>query len=155
MANELGNWNANVFPIQGRKCLIIMNDISFYCLLFLDVLKKDLIDFNELFGNRLTEQLDYDGIVLSGKCREAIMNNIECRFLPTNNNRKVLGTMNEFVYEIEYNLHRNYYGQLKLVNLPKLNSILTRYLIGALSPKRSEFGRPIEEMSIMLEKFCS
>lgn len=152
---ELGNWNANIFPVQGRKCLIMMNDISYYSILFLDILKKDLLNLQHLFTKRLIEQLDYDGIALSASCRDKLMNLSDFRFLSTNNNRKVLGTMNEFAFDTEYHINDSYFGQLDLVDLAELNSRLTDNLVGALKPKANDFGRPIKEMSKLMENFCS
>jgi hypothetical protein len=35
----LGNRNANIFSFQGRKCLILMNDETYYSILFLHIIK--------------------------------------------------------------------------------------------------------------------
>ncbi len=153
--NELlGNWNANLFPLAGRKCLIAMNDLSYYCLIFLDILKKDLLNLHELFYQRLIEQLHYDQINFSVACSAQLLNYSEPKFLRTNNNRKVLGTMNDFVYQIEYLFHMDYYGKFEATNVPELNHQLTNNLVGALKPKQYDFGVPIEEMQKLLEKAC-
>ena len=151
----LGNWNANLFPLNGRKCLIVMNDVTYYCLIFLDILKKDILNFHELFYQRLIEQLDYDQVDFPVACASKLMTVCEPVFLQTNNNRKVLGTMNEFVFELEYHFHMDYYGDFNRTNLPELNHRLTDNLVGALSSKKHEFGRPIEEMKKLLEKVCA
>lgn len=151
----LGNWNANLFPMNGRKCLIVMNDVTYYCLIFLDILKKDILNFNGLFYHRLIEQLDYDQINISVECTQKLKESCEPNFLQTNNNRKVLGTMNEFVYELEYHFHMDYYGDFSQTNTPELNHRLTNNLVGALKPGQSNYGRPIEEMNALLEKVCA
>jgi hypothetical protein len=151
----LGNWNANLFPMNGRKCLIVMNDVTFYCLIFLDILKKDILNFHELFYQRLIEQLDYDQVNFSVEFAPKLMTSCEPNFLRTNNNRKVLGTMNEFVYELEYHFQMDYYGNFAQTNIVELNHRLTDNLVGALKQGQSNFGRPIEEMKELLEKACS
>ena len=151
----LGNWNANIFTMNRRKCLIVMNDTTYYCLLFLDILKKDLLNFQELFYQRLIEQFDYDGLNFPLDCSSKLLNACEPNFLGTNNNRKVLGTMNKYVYEIEYFFHLDYHGDFSLVNLPELNNRFSNDLVGALKPGKYEFGRPHEEMRKLLEKVCA
>lgn len=150
----LGNWNANLFPLNGRKCLIIMNDVSYYSLIFLDILKKDLLNFHELFYQRLIEQLDYDQVNFSIDCSPKLITACEANFLRTNNNRKALGTMNEFVYQLNYHFHTDYNGSFGHTNLPELNNRLTNNFVGALKPKQFEYGNPIEEMQKLLEKAC-
>jgi hypothetical protein len=155
-SNELlGNWNANLFTMNRRKCLIVMNDVSYYCLIFLDILKKDILNFHELFYQRLIEQLDYDGVNFPVECSSKLLNACEPNFLRTNNNRKVLGTINEFIYELEYHFHMDYYRNFDQTNVSELNHRLTDNLIGALKPKKFDYGRPIEEMQKLLEKVCA
>lgn len=150
----LGSWNANIFPVQGRKCLILMNDQTYYSLLFLDILKKDLLKFHLIFVERLIEQLSFDRVDFPVDCTPLIMDDLTPRFLSTNNNRKVLGTMNEFIYEAEYHINYSYDGKLEHVNLPQLNHVLNSNLVGALMPKKHEYGRPIEVMRNKLAEVC-
>ena len=151
----IGNWNANLFSLNKRKCLIIMNDVTYYCLIFLDVLKKDVLNFHELFYQRLIEQLDYDQVNFPFECAPKLITSCEPNFLRTNNNRKVLGTMNEFVYELKYHFQLDYNGDFAQTNIPELNHRLTNNLVGALKPGQSNFGRPIEEMKHLLRKVCA
>lgn len=151
----LGTWNANLFPLNGRKCLIAMNDVSYYTLIFLDILKKDLNNFQGLFYKRLIEQLDYDHIGFPVGSAPKLMGHCEPAFLSTNNNRKVLGTMNDFVYQVEYHFYEDYSGDFTNTNICELNHRLTNNLVGALKPKKFDYGRPIEEMKKLLESISS
>jgi hypothetical protein len=154
-SNELlGNWNANLFTLNRRKCLILMNDVSYYSLIFLDILKKDILNFHELFYQRLIEQLNFDKVRFPVEYSSKLFDACEANFLQTNNNRKVLGTINQFIYEIEYHFQMDYYGNLSQTNIPELNHRLTNNLVGALRPKQFEFGRPTEEMQTLLHKAC-
>jgi hypothetical protein len=148
----LGNWNANIFTLKGRKCLIVMNDETYYSLLFLDILKADFLNFGQLFSKRLIEQIDYDDIKVPIEITPTLSTELQPRFLPTNNNRKVLGTMKEFVLDIEYYFHNQYYDELANTHLPELNHRLTNNLVGALKEKKSDFGKPIEEMQMKLNQ---
>ena len=152
---RLGGWNANVIYLNKRKCLFLMNDLSYYSLLFLDILKKDILNFQELFYQRLIEQLDHDSVNFPVSCSSLIMNECEPLFLPTNNNRRVLGTMNELRYIIDYWFEMDYYGDLNFVNLPELNHRLTNEYVGALRTGKHYYGNPIEEMRKQIEKVCA
>ena len=132
-----------------------MIDETYYSLLFLDILKRDILNLHELLFERLIEQLDYDQVYFPVECTPKLMDELKPRFLRTNNNRKVLGTMNEFVYETEFHIYDSYEGQLQLVNLPELNGKLTNNLVGALKPKKFDYGRPIEEMRTKLNEVCT
>lgn len=147
----LGNWNAHLFPLQGRKCLILMNDQSYYTLIFLDILKKDILNFHDLFSRRIIEQLSYDDIDFPMDSTPKVLDDLTPHFLPTNNNRKVLGTINEFIHIIKLHLELNYSNQIKLINLLHMNSNLNKELIGALGPK-SGYGIPRDEMKKIVEK---
>jgi hypothetical protein len=151
----LSNWNANIFTMNGRKCLIVMNDVTYYSLIFLDILKKDIINFRDLFYQRLIDQLDYDQVKFPIECSSKLLNSCQPHFLQTNNNRKVLGTMIEFVYNLEHLFHLDYQGDFNNVDICELNHRLTSDLVGALRPKQSDFGRPIEEMHDLLKKICA
>jgi hypothetical protein len=149
--SPIGNWNANLFSLNGRKCLILMNDISYYSLIFLDILKKDLASFQELFYLRLLDQFKYDNLNFQADLSSTILNTCQPNFLRTNNNRKVLGTMNEFVQDISYLFHNQYNSNLEKININELNHHLTNNLVGALKPKQGDFGKPIEEMKTLLK----
>ena len=152
--SRLGNWNANIFHLQRRKCLILMNDTTYYSLLFLDIRKADLLQFSELFYQRLIEQFDFDKIDFPIECSSKLINETSAQFLPTNNNRKVLGTMKQFVLDLDYYFYYDYNGQISKINTCELNHRLTNNLVGALKPKQSDFGRPIEEMKKKLGEIC-
>lgn len=132
----------------------MMNDQSYYALLFVDILKKDILNLHELLFERLIEQLHHDHVDFPVKGTPELMDALKPRFLPTNNNRKVLGTINEYVYTTELHLYHNYQGLIQLINLPELNGRLNDNLVGALKAKKLEYGRPIEEMKIIINQVC-
>ncbi|WP_042498799.1 DUF6933 domain-containing protein [Algibacter lectus] len=44
-SSPLGNWNANVFTVSRKNCVILMNDVSYYSVLLIDFKKKGFIEF--------------------------------------------------------------------------------------------------------------
>ncbi len=141
----LGNWNAHVFPIQGRKCLILVNDQTYYPLLFIDILKKDMLNFHDLFFERFVKQIQFDGINFEPAFIFKMKAALNPTFHRTNNNRKVLGTINEFIFATEIYIQGNY-DELSELNPSELNHLLTRTPIGALMAQKNKFGYSIEEM---------
>ena len=151
----LGNWNANLFSLNGRKCLIVMNDLTYYSLIFLNILKKDIVNFHEIFYRRFVEQLDYDQVNFPVSFAPTLLTACEPVFLHTNNNRSVLGTMNEFVYETQHFFYMNYHGNFELVNLSQLNHRLTNNLVSGLGKRKGDFGSPLEAMNHKIKELCA
>ena len=149
--SPLGNWNANLFSLNRRKCLILMSDITYYSVIFLDILKKDFANFQELFYIRLVDQLNYDELNFPINLAPTILESCQPNFLRTNNNRKVLGTINEFIHEIKYFFCTDYNSNIQLVDINQLNHRLNNNLVGALKSGKNNFGNPIEEMKTLLK----
>jgi hypothetical protein len=49
----------------------------------------------------------------------------------------------------------DYSSDFAQTDICELNHQLTNDLVGALKPKQSNFGRPIEEMQELLKKVCA
>lgn len=133
----LGNWNANLFPLSARKCLILVHEVTYYPIILLDVLKKDLLNFHELFYERLIMQLSFDGITVSEECKLKLKTASEPHFLKTNNNRKVLGTITNFIYELEAHFYERYGGIMDPIPAPELNYRLSTSFVGAIEPRHT------------------
>ncbi|MGB3182905.1 MAG: hypothetical protein WBB45_16050 [Cyclobacteriaceae bacterium] len=150
----LGNWNANLFSLNGRKCLMVINDVTYYPIILLDILKKDIVNFHQCFHTRLMHQLYFDKITVPESCRPKLEAACEPRFLKTNNNRKALGTINSLTYELEANFYEGFGGILDPIIEPELNNKLTSTLVGALKPKQFDYGVPLKEMDKFIQNTC-
>ncbi len=98
----LGNWNGNSFHVDGKRCLIFLNDKTCYCILMTAVLKMTTLDFSIYFRERLIAQLSNDFRMREENevlVRQQLSNLMFCR---TNNNRNVNGTMNQHVSVVPY-----------------------------------------------------
>jgi hypothetical protein len=96
------SWNAQLFYLNKRKCLLLMHKASLYSFLALDIVKKDLYDFPSFFRQGLTDQLLADQLI-SPKTK-AILDSAydSITLLPTDNDKKVLGSMNNHILTIRY-----------------------------------------------------
>ena len=139
--NSIGNWNANVFYVNRKKFIFLINDKTCYSIILPNFIKKDLINFNSIFYHRLFEQFQNDKILISAKLKIKL-ESIPFNFMKTNNNRKIIGTMTQFIKDIEYYL---YYHNEQL-NLIELNNRMTNNYVGAFKEKKYEMDSPIELM---------
>ena len=98
----LGDWNGHLFTVDRKKCLIFVNNKSYYSIILTNVYKKDVTDFGQVFSKRLIEQLDYDlGLNESQEIR--IRKELNDIFVTrTNNDKKILGTINHHVQQLKY-----------------------------------------------------
>jgi len=56
------NWNGQLISVDRRKCLFFVHKQTLYSILLLDILKKDLLNLDNLFFNCLIDQLKLDNL---------------------------------------------------------------------------------------------
>lgn len=139
--NIIGNWNANVFFVNRRKFLYLINDQTCYSIILPNFIKKNIENFNQIFHQRLFEQYQYDQIIINSKIKRKLLES-PINFMTTNNNRKIIGTMTQFIKDIEYYL---YYHHEQL-NLIELNNRMTNNFVSVFKEKKYEMDNPIELM---------
>ncbi len=101
---DADGWNANLFPIAGRKCIILTHKASFFSLIKFDVVKADLIDLPTFFHDLLQEQLHCQW-PMHGPAIEAWLRTLTRAQLSTSDNdKRTIGVMNRFVDEFTFNL---------------------------------------------------
>ncbi len=128
-----------------------MHSTTYYAVLLMGIKKADLPKFQLLFYNRLMEQLIYDGIKVVDPMQTLLLKDAAPHFLPSDNNRKALGTINRFIQEIEIMIDYTYGGKMEAHLLTDLNHFLTQSLTGALKPKKYDYGLPLGEMKKLVE----
>lgn len=96
------NWNGHFFYFNKRKCILFINKETLYSFVLLDVLKKDVKNINDLFVNNFIQQL-YSDRILSKDKEDIIRKQYKkLTFRLTDNDRKVIGAMNDCIYRIKY-----------------------------------------------------
>jgi hypothetical protein len=123
-------WNAHLFHLSKRKCLIFINKSSLYSFVALDILKKDLGNFSEFFTQCFIRQLSVDHL-LTEKFRTLV--NIEYEnimLMTSDNDKKVIGSMNDCIYRIK--VYENMKGGIEYLNSDFLGQRLNETPMGSL-----------------------
>jgi hypothetical protein len=101
------SWNAQLFYLNKRKCLLFMHKASMYSFLALDIVKKDLGDLDKFFRQHFTDQLLADQLITE---RAKIMLEQDYGSIilkPTDGDRKVIGSMNDCIFRVRYYMGRD------------------------------------------------
>lgn len=145
--NQLGNWNGHLFYYQRQKYLMFVNSKTYYAVLIPPIKKADLKNLENIFLQRLLSQLVVDQIIDEDYTLITLSRLLPIAFSRTNNNKKAIGTLNEFIYQFK--------GQLEYSNgiqpsLSILNSHLNQMPVGAGKSKERAYGWPIEDMRALI-----
>jgi hypothetical protein len=100
-SDSLTDWNAQLFSIDRRKCIIITNKATLYSFVRLDILKKDLNDLPNFFISSLFDQLKIDGLYNDKEENFWLDNFSKIVFSTTDNDKKVIGSMNDMIYQLK------------------------------------------------------
>ena len=100
-------WNAHLFYLGGKKCILFLNKETIYSFVLFGVLKKDVSNIHALFVQGLVTQLYADKILLQKHERLVIDHYKDLRFLPTNNDRSVIGSINDCIARITFSVDSN------------------------------------------------
>jgi hypothetical protein len=96
------SWNAMLFYLNKRKCLLFMHKSTLFSFLVLDIVKKNLFDFPRFFRQHFMDQLLADQL-LSPQINTLLESEYDSiALMPTDNDKKVLGSMNNHILTIRY-----------------------------------------------------
>ncbi|PIQ88697.1 MAG: hypothetical protein COV72_07150 [Candidatus Omnitrophica bacterium CG11_big_fil_rev_8_21_14_0_20_42_13] len=138
---KLGEWFANLFFIERKKCLIFTNTRTLFTFISFAVNRTQIKNIGELFRAGLGKALldeDFDGAVIQRLVDECH----DMQFSKTNN-KSVLGAMNDHVKTAKWMVWRD--GGLGKCNFPHLIKKLNRT---PFSTRR--FAYAIEELGKVL-----
>ncbi|MGZ5218943.1 MAG: DUF6933 domain-containing protein [Chitinophagaceae bacterium] len=100
--------------INRKKCIIWTNKATLYSIFRLNVLKKNFTNPTEMFLNALFAQLKYDGLFSTSHGKYWYDNAPKLIYAKTDNDKKVIGSMNDFMRHIEVGIK---FGSSMLVQL--------------------------------------
>ena len=94
----LGKWNATVFYVNRKKCLLFINSLTKYNVVIPDISADEFKDLEKLFKMEFFHQLIYDGLPLDFESVDQLIG--ELIFLKTDNDRSTTGHQNQRLYEL-------------------------------------------------------
>nr|WP_157961105.1 hypothetical protein [Lutibacter citreus] len=98
--NIFGKWNASLFYIARKKCLIFVNSKSFYSVIIPKFSISELGKIDQLFLENFYQQLIFEKIDVD---LEFIVKNIgKLSFHHTDNDRKITGIINYHISNVDY-----------------------------------------------------
>ena len=148
--SPLGEWNGHLFTINRKKCLVFVNNRSWYSVFITDISKKDLADFNQLFLSRVVQQMIHD-LHLTNKELAVLENHFgPVRLASTNNDKKTLGIINDLVYTFKVHCQIKY-GALDYLPLIHENEIMND-TIRNTSKGYTHLFRPIDAMKNLMKQ---
>ena len=153
--SPLGNWNANVFMVSKKNCVIVMNDVSYYSVILIDFKKSDLLNFHEVFAERFFKQLKNDEISFPSEFTDKIKKELQPVFLTTNNNRKVLGAIQDATLDMNRYITEDYSDNIDFIDVDELNSNVNEKILSVLGKKKRGYGYPNDATQDLLNKFCA
>ena len=153
--SPLGNWNANVFMVSKKNCVIVMNDVSYYSVILIDFKKSDLLNFHEVFAERFFKQLENDEISFPSEFTDKIKKELQPVFLTTNNNRKVLGAIQDATLDMNRYITEDYSDNIDFIDVDELNSNVNEKILSVLGKKKRGYGYPNDAIQDLLNKFCA
>ena len=74
----LGKWNATIFYVDRKKCLLISNAKTQYCVILPDIKSSDLNSIDKKFKESVYEQLKNDEIYIESDKLNEIIGEINC-----------------------------------------------------------------------------
>jgi hypothetical protein len=126
------NWYVDLINLQRKNYFIFVNSKTLFCFFIYAGTKKELTNIEQLFENQLKEQIIRNISVSDEILKAAFPEKDEpFRFLKTNS-KSVLGSMNEFKYNLKVQVQ---YRGLSKETFPKINYLLTDIPMGGMKYK--------------------
>ncbi len=148
---KLSDWNAHLFFVDKRKCIVFVNVLTYYSVFIADTVKKDLKNMDEIFLKRLNEQLHHDGLAVKGHENGSLLTDgTKIRFIKTNNNKKVIGRINDFVHM--FKVHVAYkYGHLSATDVVYENGLINTTSTGKYNDTRKGWTSPVVNVKAIMK----
>lgn len=142
---KLSDWNAHLFFVDKRKCIVFVNILTYYSVFIADIVKKDLKNIDEIFMMRLNEQLLHDRVIDDLNKAIPLIDGAKISFIKTNNNKKVIGRINDFVDMFKVHCSVKY-GHLNEMDIVYENGLFNRSLTGQYTDIKKTITSPVENL---------
>ena len=136
-------WHANIFRAQRRKCLIFTHSITLYTFVVLRVLKRDLVNIEQVFLENLELQLIQDG--LEDPLILPPSDQIQHIPIKKSQNMSVVASMNDFIWRIKAHIEDS--KGIQFADNYRLSSSINEMPVGAVN-----YWFPRDKLSEIIEE---
>lgn len=99
---SMDNWNGHIFALQGRKCLVFVHKETFYSFVILDILKRQLTDFKQLFTGNFIKQLEHDNLLSDSLAHSIAKDFQNIEFSTTDGDKSTIGYLNDCITRLTW-----------------------------------------------------
>ncbi|MDQ3191687.1 MAG: hypothetical protein M3Q58_08845 [Bacteroidota bacterium] len=145
--NALGDWNGHLFTSNRKNYLIFVNNKSYYSVILENIKKTDIKNLEYIFINRLVCQLVHDKVIENSDSLVIVHKILPVTCSKTNNDKKTLGTLNDFVSQIKYGFNSSEWVNKKLTHI---NGYVNQTPTGAGKNESRRYGMPIQDMKDLI-----
>ena len=146
--SALGEWYAHLFFLARRKCILFAHSRTYYGFVVYGLKREDIRNLNEVFRKSLGQRLYEDGFSPEA-IKKAIAAAADTIVYGRTIDRRVLGVMNQMIYEFGACLDRH--GFVTPETLKKAADLLPRSP-HKQDPNWHDYIIPLEEMWPLLEE---
>lgn len=130
---KLGPWHANLLYINGKKCVLFVNDKTLFNFIATGITKAQIKELSNIFVTLLGSALAHENIP------EAIKNEILSEYsemaYKNTDNKSVLGSINDLAFHYKYLIQTE--GGINSPVIPEIISKLNHMPMGAIDYKYS------------------
>ena len=138
----LGSWHANLIYIDGKKCLLFVNDRTLINFIVPDISREQIRGLSNIFKATLECVLSTEGV--PEKAKTKIMSEYESIQYANTNSKSVLGSMNDLSFHYKHHIQSE--GGVHSYAVPSIIKKLNRMPMGAL-----EYVFPIKALKAVYE----
>lgn len=129
----LGSWHANLLHIDGKKCVLFVNDKTLFNFIVPNVKRQEIKNLSSMFNEHLIYALSSEGV--TDKTKEQIIKEYSEINYSKTNNKKVLGSMNDLAFHYKHHILSE--GGIFSAVVPKIINKLNHMPMGMLGYKYS------------------
>ena len=129
----LGSWHANLLHIDGKKCILFVNDKTLFNFIVTNVKRKEIKNLSIIFNEHLIYTLS--SVNLMDKAKEEIINEYSVINYSKTNSKKVLGSMNDLAFHYKHHILSE--GGIFSALVPNIIKKLNHMPMGMLNYKYS------------------
>ena len=131
--DKLYDWHANLLLIQRKKCILLTNSLTLYSVFIPELKRADFNNFSEVFYKFFLNQLKAADFS-HNHIKKILKRHLSFRYTKTNN-RSVLGSMNDLVFQIKIYIKMS--GGLENTDCKKLNNDINQVPMSFINYKYS------------------